>query len=367
MVAQAPRRAAPKQTRPLRVPQGREREPLRAQRKRAQKRGRIVLAILIVLIVALIFTVLWLPAFRIQSVTAEGPDMDGVSLTAQTQLQGAYFYILPRNSILFFSASRIRAAILAAYPNISTVVVSPTSTHSIKITSIPRQLSFLWCGEARTSATSLFTTSVNIASSTISASDSAVSSTTPSVATLDSQSSCYQTDAEGVLFAPVTDPLSIPAGTLRVYGSILPRANSSSLLGSTLTRAAIIPTSLEFIKVIRGLGVSITSLVFRADEADMYAQSGTRITYVLGREQMAAQLAESAFSSLSLNDGSLDYVDLRFDGKVYFKKVGGVPVDASTVSSAAPAAVPNSALKSTASNASSTASSTKSHSTKKIH
>jgi hypothetical protein len=72
----------------------------------------------------------------------------------------------------------------------------------------------------------------------------------------------------------------------------------------------------------RTLGADIVSIDIRGDEADLYTRAGTRITYVLGREQQAAGLAASAFPTLKLNDGSLLYVDLRFDSKVFFKKKG---------------------------------------------
>ena len=48
--------------------------------------------------------------------------------------------------------------------------------------------------------------------------------------------------------------------------------------------------------------------------------SGTRITYVLGDEQNAFAALSSAQSDFNLSDGSVDYVDLRFDGKMYLKK-----------------------------------------------
>ena len=47
---------------------------------------------------------------------------------------------------------------------------------------------------------------------------------------------------------------------------------------------------------------------------------GTRVTYVLGDEQNAFTALTSARDDLNLADGSLEYVDLRFDGKVYLKK-----------------------------------------------
>jgi hypothetical protein len=76
--------------------------------------------------------------------------------------------------------------------------------------------------------------------------------------------------------------------------------------------------------------VPVVAFVIRGDEADLYAQSGTRITYVLGREEVTTQVAESAFPSLNLDDGSLEYVDLRFEGKAYFKKVGSDQANAAT-------------------------------------
>ncbi|MBU2330176.1 hypothetical protein KKG57_01780, partial [Patescibacteria group bacterium] len=65
---------------------------------------------------------------------------------------------------------------------------------------------------------------------------------------------------------------------------------------------------------------NVTSLAIRNDEADLYTTAGTRITYVLGQEQEAVITAASIFSQLNLNDGSVEYVDLRFAGKGYFKR-----------------------------------------------
>ncbi|HRH24694.1 MAG TPA: hypothetical protein PK109_03875, partial [Candidatus Paceibacterota bacterium] len=58
----------------------------------------------------------------------------------------------------------------------------------------------------------------------------------------------------------------------------------------------------------------------RGDEADLFVPPGTRVTYVVGQEVEAAKSAEAAFKGLNLVDGSLLYVDLRFDGKVYVKR-----------------------------------------------
>ena len=82
---------------------------------------------------------------------------------------------------------------------------------------------------------------------------------------------------------------------------------------------------LRFVKTLKSLGANITSVEIRGDEADLYTTYGTRITYVLGREQQAASLAATAFPSLTLSNSSLLYVDLRFDSKVFFKKRDSAP------------------------------------------
>jgi hypothetical protein len=121
---------------------------------------------------------------------------------------------------------------------------------------------------------------------------------------------------------------------LRVYDALASTTQPNvSPLGQDIAEANMIPNALDFVKEIKSLDVPIVTLVIRDDdEADLYAQSGTRITYVLGTEEASTVLAESAFPSLNLNDGSLEYVDLRFAGKVYFKKYNAINTTESATS-----------------------------------
>jgi hypothetical protein len=272
---------------------------------------------------------LWLPALRIQQIVASGPDSDAVQTLARSLLTGTTYGIIPRNSIVFFSVAQVRARILAQYPDIAAAVISRTSLHSIGIASIPRATSFLWCGETYTPL-----------------------SPTPSpvlAPTFDTTSSCYNTDGEGVIFAEHTAADPVAGDVLKVYGATAANSSDAAVLGAHVSHAQQIPVSLAFVKLIRSLGVSVTTLVMRGDEADLYTQNGTRITYVLGREDAAAQLAQSAFPSLTLNDGTYEYVDLRFDGKVYFKKYGALATDstAASVPASSTTSVPASSTAST--------------------
>ncbi len=316
------------------IPQGKDREPLKARRKRARKRLRMILCILFILIGIGILIALWQPVFRIEQVQAAGPDATGVETTATTNLYGTIGYVIPRNSVFFFPQEQIRLAILKKYPDISAVSISRTSFDSIVLESISRESAFLWCGQEYGNGSSPDVSPTNsalaitpLATSTVSEPQKTTvsiltSSSSPqavSVATNPSAPlTCYNTDNQGFIFSAAGNAAS-STGVLEVYDPL--QNPSASPIGQKVENATSIPNALEFVKAIKTLGVPIVSLVIRSDEADLYAQSGTRITYVLGDEQAAAELASSAFPSLNLNDGSLEYVDLRFSGKVYFKKI----------------------------------------------
>ena len=64
----------------------------------------------------------------------------------------------------------------------------------------------------------------------------------------------------------------------------------------------------------------VLHFVIRGDEVDILLDSGTRLTYVLGHEEDAYSALKSAHGNFNLLNGSIDYVDLRFSGKVYLKK-----------------------------------------------
>ena len=275
---------------------------LRERRKKARKTGLIISLITLLLFFVLLLYLLWLPAVRIQTVEASGPNAEEAAQTARESISGTYLYVLPRNSIFFFPKERVRKTVLAAHPQISALSVSRKSFTSIQLSGTSRASSFVWCG-------------VHI--------DAAFPG-----------GQCFEADAEGLVFkeagiSTTTSVLSTgsdtPAtsGDLRIY-SPLDReiGEGQSPIGARVTRAESIPNALRFVKAIRGFGIPVSSLSLRVDEADLWLSSPTRITYVLGREEEAAQLAASVIPTLTLTDGSIEYLDLRFKGKAYVKRYG---------------------------------------------
>jgi cell division septal protein FtsQ len=296
---------------------------LRSRRRRARKLLTIAAIFLTAVLIGSILYMLWLPGFRIQEVRASGPDTDLVASTAKQSLAGSYLHLIPHDSIFFFPEGAVRDAILAADPVVQAVSISRSSLTSISINSIPRSMAFWWCGQTRAQGTSV--------------------------------SGCYQSDTEGFLFAPVqttlqnsgiqTAPSSVGTttpqtstttntafakavvnttlpdlGQLLIY-SPLSATSTGTVIGSTVEQAADVPNILRFARSLQSLHADIQTVQIRGDEVDLFVKSGTRITYVIGDEDAAAARAQAAFPQINLDDGSIDYVDLRFDGKVYFKRM----------------------------------------------
>lgn len=266
------------------------REPLKKRRKKTQKAFFVVVGVLVLVLVAAFFYIAWLPAFRISSVEATGPHAEEARLLAQRTLEGTHAFVLPRNSLFFIPESDVRGRILAEYPDIESVSISAKGLNVLSLTTQPRAEAFVWCGAS------------------------------PEL----SDGQCYSANAEGLIFAPVPLEVSSTSEALRIYAAIEGQEGATPVT-ARISNASRIPEALRFIKAIQTLGASVVSVSFRADEADLYTEAGTRITYVLGREQEAAGIAASVFPQLSLNDGSVSYVDLRFSGKAYFKRANEVP------------------------------------------
>ena len=229
---------------------------------------------------------LWQSSVRISRVQIFGSD-DSLSAYTMQAMQGNYLGIIPRDSIFFFPEGHIRADLLAAHPEVAAVSVFRNGFTGLSIKTDNRVPIARWCGgEIRSDLVS---------------------------------PKCYFFDAKGFIYMAVNTATgsSTPLNSFMVYESF---ANESSPVGSTLPNTTDLPSAFDFARQLSTLGSPVISISFRNDEVDDYLASGTRITYVLGDEQNAFTALVSARANLNLADGSLEYVDVRFDGKVYSKK-----------------------------------------------
>lgn len=259
---------------------------LAMRRRRSRRRIFAALGVLFILLCVGIIYELNQDATRISHIQIFGADQSFAD-SARAAMRGSYFGIIPRDSTFFFPASRIRTDISAARPDIAAISIFRNGLTGLSIKVDERVPIARWCGSPPST----------LATSTL------------------SSGICYLFDASGFVYA-TTSP-SEPINPFTVYESA---SSTETPIGLTLPNAEKLPAALDFARQLDTFGSPVSSVVFRGDEVDDYLKSGTRITYVLGNEQSAFTALVSARGNMNLADGSLEYVDLRFGGKVYLKK-----------------------------------------------
>jgi hypothetical protein len=258
-------------------------ERLAARRRARRRRALVVLVILILVLIGAALYGLRQSAVRVSHIAVFGAD-PSLATYATDAMQGFYFGIIPRDSIFFLPEGQIRSDILAANSDIAAVSIFRSSLNSISINVDMRTGVARWCGTAPT----------------------------PNV-----PASCYLFDPNGVIYAPFASTTE----TLNPFMLYAPLAGSTTQpLGATIADAADLPSTFDFARQLATLGSAVTAVDIHDGQVDDYLASGTRISYVLGDEQNAYTALVSAQTDFSLTDGSVEYVDLRFDGKVYLKK-----------------------------------------------
>lgn len=279
----ASRKPAPKKREVRKSPA--KRKSLRERREAEQGRNQLLVLFGIVVVCASVLYLFWRPEVRIAEIHADTrEDPTEVSALVEDTLDGRTQYVLPKDSIFFFPEEEVEQALLTAYPRIKEVQISRDGFTAISVETLNRESAFVWCG-------------------------------TPE----DTLTSCFETDDTGVIFK---EYFQVGSSTqLLVHAYI----DTASTTDSYPLRARVIgyehlPAVLTFIQTIEALGTPIPEASIRGDEIDLFAESGTRITYVLGNEERAQKDARASLPSLNLMDGSISYVDLRFPGKVYVKR-----------------------------------------------
>ncbi|MFA5942525.1 MAG: hypothetical protein WC798_02530 [Candidatus Paceibacterota bacterium] len=270
-----------------------ERGSERLAERRRLRRRRVCVAFVILLLLLLATAVwgLWQSQLRISHVQIFGlpPDRQAQAAEYVTQaMQGSYGNAIPRDSILFFSATRIRNDLLAAHPEIAAVSIFRKGLTGLSIKIDTRVPVARWCGLAPTKGVEEY---------------------------------CYFFDAKGYIFAAAATTTQT-INPFMVYAPLV--GETLEPLRATMVNADKLPSAFDFARQLATFGSPVERIIFRGEEVDDLLVSGARVTYLLGDEQNAFTALVSARENFNLADGSIDYVDLRFGSKVYVKKKSGI-------------------------------------------
>lgn len=254
-----------------------------AERRRTRRRlGAIAFGVLLCLLLGTLIWGLRQNSVRISRVEVYGAEAS-LATYATNAMRGNYLGIIPRNSSFFFPEEKIRADILADHPDIAAISIFRNGLTGISIKTNDRTPIARWCGLAPADGVEEY---------------------------------CYVFDSIGYIFATASSSTQA-VNSFTLYTALV--GETLEPFRATIADAEKLPRTFDLARQLNTLGSQVTRVVVRTDEVDDYLASGTRITYVLGHEQAAFTALISSRDNFNLADGSVDYIDLRFDGKVYLK------------------------------------------------
>ncbi len=270
---------------------------LRERRLTRKKRIVIFSGILFSLLLAGFVYAAHHPHFQITEVTVSGNEVtesDRIVTLADQSLEGTYAYLVPRRNAFFYPKKKIIKSITEAFPRLDGIAVYRTSLYALAVVVSEQKGNALWCGGDAAAVTN---------------------------------DSCYFTDGSGKIIdaAPYYS------------GNVYPRFFGGTIHPDTVPLGKTFTTEDQFAKLIAlrervmALGFPVKSIILgEGDEdslvldlggasvapvrflkSDEYQSIADNLAAALGKKELSDELAK--------NKKNLEYFDLRFTNKVYYK------------------------------------------------
>lgn len=216
-------------------------------------------------------------------------------------LQGNYLFLFSRSNIFIFPKRNIESQILAAYKRVEKVAISREGFTKITVQVSERNPFALWCGESSDDFYEAVGTTTEVLPQTL--------------AQLEQ---CYFLDGSGYIF---TEAPRFTGNLYFIYRGLL---LGNEPVGTQFLSEAEFGALRLFLNTTRDLDLVPVSLhkTFE-NEFELALEGGARL--IFGAEQNLAVVLdnlESALGTETFTEGSLsevDYIDLRFGNKVYYK------------------------------------------------
>lgn len=304
---------------PPRVPKEKRPMPLRARRRRVRAIKALIVLLLLLGAAWGVSYVSYLPQFSVQSINVVGAQAvprDLIENYAWTVINDGSHHFISRGNIFIYPRAVVENAIVGYFPRIKSASVSRSTYLSTALTIRieERQPFALWC-----------------------------TSTSRGAGT--TENSCYQMDDRGFIFAEVSGAGSVRAGTQYIFEGGLPESS-----GAASTTAATTPETQSFNPIgksfvpahLPGL-VTLLRLLGQAgftpegagieSEQDFSVPLAEGFTLKASFGADASTLARNlqlvlSSDALQGKEDLLEYADLRFGDRVYYKLKGEGEVQA---------------------------------------
>lgn len=261
---------------------------LRARRRRALfVRGALTFAVALVLFGGSVWAARF-PPLAVSGVSVLGahtiPVAD-IERTVSDQMSGAYLALFPKSNTVLVPTDAIAAAILTAFPRIRSVDIARPGLNSLAISVHERSPYALWCGASRAAS--------------------------------HDPTGCYFLDDSGRVFTEAPD---FSGDVFFRYFGVIP--------GDPINATFLAPGEFEeldlFVRSTRDMGVRPVALaVLGGPDAELFLEDGSRILF--NRTGNLSEVLENLKSVLESDvfrergTLALDYVDLRFGNKIFYK------------------------------------------------
>ena len=278
-----------------------KKSPLKATRLHKQKRRVLIVKISFVVLCIIIFigALTWLSrarAFALTSVAVSGNvgvNAQDVETLAEKEIAGAYVGLFAKSNSFIYPKNKIEKDIAAMYPSISSIDIQPQA-HVLSVKIGERKPAYAWCSGLPTDS---------------------------------SDSKCFFMEDSGYIFSEA--PHFSGNAYFVFYGGIGSSTNSIgthflssneiaafAAFKSTLEQKGVVITSL----FVRDMGVREASLLKHGKIIFKASDDLSSISNSIQLLKKNTQLLNSAGTT------TLDYIDLRFGNKVYYKFVGDNPI-----------------------------------------
>lgn len=226
-----------------------------------------------------------------------------------------YLGLFAQANSLIYPRRALKDGILDTFSEVKNVRVKLDGFHIIDIRVSEHKPSYLWCGLPSTQEESLeeFFEKVEFKEEVLESPE------------------CYFLSPEGIIFSRA--PYFSDGVFLEVYGSLFGERVRGSVvykkpLGFYILDEKLFGQVIAFLNVLNARGMNVEKLVYKEDEDSLFRlKNGVEILFTLNQsfEDVLSNLEsvldtdEIILSDLTEIETSLQYIDLRFKGKVFFR------------------------------------------------
>jgi cell division septal protein FtsQ len=265
-------------------------EPSALGRRRRRRRNlKLIFWVLAILVLfGVIVFLSHLSKINVSDIQVNGnvfASSNNIFLLAKENLSGSYYHLFPKSNILLYPKGQLKANILQQFPPVKTVDISSNTFSSIKINLTERKPVALWCNDSN---------------------------------------NCFFMDEDGFIFyvAP-----SYSTNLYFIYSGLISADNP---LGQNYLSRDRFHSMSEFIDDVKKLNLTPTSLK-ATDPSDfelsLNPSGKIRFNTTIALSQTLSNLAtiidQNNPPDERLDLSQIDYIDLRFGNKIYYKLKGG--------------------------------------------